>query len=176
MLDGADKAFARLGVSAAGMAEIAEAAGCSRATLYRVFPNRHALHLAYVRHQAAEIQAEAARCARRVRDPKRRLAAHLLAAVRLVRERPGTAAWFAPTALGLGVRMARAPEVVDALARSFGAGAIESAGADARDRLEVRFLVRVIVSLLSDPAPSATEERALVERFVVPAVLGDRSD
>ena len=46
ILEAAERAFVELGVSAAGMAEIARFAGCSRGTLYRYFENRHALHLA----------------------------------------------------------------------------------------------------------------------------------
>ena len=56
ILDAAEKAFIERGVSAAGMAEIAEAAGCSRGTLYRYFKNRHELHLAYVERAALVIR------------------------------------------------------------------------------------------------------------------------
>ncbi len=53
ILDGAAQAFVELGVTGAGMGEIARYAGCSRGTLYRYFKNRHELHLAFVNDRAA---------------------------------------------------------------------------------------------------------------------------
>ena len=43
ILDAADELFARQEAATVGMNEIATAAGCSRATLYRYFENRDAL-------------------------------------------------------------------------------------------------------------------------------------
>jgi AcrR family transcriptional regulator len=43
ILDAAGELFATRGVASVGMHEIAQAAGCSRATLYRYFENREAL-------------------------------------------------------------------------------------------------------------------------------------
>ncbi len=58
ILDGAAQAFIELGVSGAGMGEIARYAGCSRGTLYRYFKNRHDLHLAFVNDRAMRLVAE----------------------------------------------------------------------------------------------------------------------
>ena len=59
----------------------AAAAGCSRATLYRYFEDRHALHVAFVHREARRI---GGLVAAETDD----LAAAVLAAVRLVRESP----------------------------------------------------------------------------------------
>ena len=48
ILDAAEKLFTRHDPGSVGMNEIAKAAGCSRATLYRYFENREALRNAYV--------------------------------------------------------------------------------------------------------------------------------
>ena len=40
-------------------------------------------------------------------------------------------------------------------------------------RLRARWLVRVIISLLAVPGESEAEERALIEHFVAPTLLGD---
>lgn len=48
ILDAASALFAERGVAAVGMDDIARAAGCSRATLYRYFANRELLRSAYV--------------------------------------------------------------------------------------------------------------------------------
>src|SRR6202044_704815 len=48
ILDAAEELFTRHDPGSVGMNEIAKAAGCSRATLYRYFENREALRTAYV--------------------------------------------------------------------------------------------------------------------------------
>ena len=49
ILAGAARAFIELGVSGAGMGEIAKYAGCSRGTLYRYFKNRSSTGLIFGR-------------------------------------------------------------------------------------------------------------------------------
>jgi AcrR family transcriptional regulator len=168
ILAAAEKAFVEVGVSHAGMAEIAEAAGCSRGTLYRYFKSRHELHLAYVEWKglaiAERVQAEIAG----LEDPAERTAAAILGAVREVRANPGTAAWFAHGAAGMGTRMSQSARVIEKLAGAFGEF-VPSRGNEGR--LQGRWMVRVIVSLLANPGQDEAEERALVERFVVPSLL-----
>jgi len=194
LLDAAERAFVTHGVSAAGMAEIARAAGCSRGTLYRHFPSRHALHLAYVDREARAIVARVRAGLADVADPHERAVRFVLDVLREVRAKPGTAAWFEPGASGMAARMSRASEVIAALAAGFAdawlarrpasdAPSRADAGdapsrADADDApsradagesaLRARWLVRVVVSLLADPEEDAARERALVERFVAP--------
>jgi AcrR family transcriptional regulator len=52
ILDGAAALFTGRDAATVGMHEIARAAGCSRATLYRYFENREALHTAFVNREA----------------------------------------------------------------------------------------------------------------------------
>ena len=52
ILDAAGELFAQQEAATVGMHEIASAAGCSRATLYRYFENREALHTAYVHRES----------------------------------------------------------------------------------------------------------------------------
>ena len=168
ILDAAERAFATLGVSAAGMSEIAELAGCSRGTLYRYFPNRHALHLAYVERAARRIGEHVRTETSHVRDPHERLVQGILLSLRAVRENPGTAAWFEAGSAGLAARMSRSHEVARVL-RSGVSAAVAAGGGDSDgSRLAARWIVRVIVSFLTDPGEDEAEERALLERFVVP--------
>ena len=176
ILEAAGKAFARLGVSAAGMAEIAAEAGCSRGTLYRYFKSRHELHLAYVDRAARGIVERVREEIAHVEDPRERLVAYILGSVREVRGDPGTAAWFAPGVSGMAARMSRASEVVGALAQAIGTERQGPGRAGSGGSLRARWIVRVIVSLLADPGESDAEERALVERYVVPALLLDEAD
>jgi AcrR family transcriptional regulator len=172
ILEAADKAFTELGVSAAGMAEIASFAGCSRGTLYRYFESRHALHLAYVRRRALAIHRRALDAVAPIEDPHERLVEYVLCALREVRENPATAAWFTPAASGITARMSRSAEVAGTLTEGFAAALPGQPGRGAEARLRHRWVARIIVSLLTDPGESAAEERLMIERFVAPAVLG----
>ncbi|MBA2954988.1 TetR family transcriptional regulator [Nocardioides sp. MAH-18] len=149
ILDAAAGLFAGRGVNAVGMGEIARAAGCSRATLYRYFPDRHELHVAFVQREARRIGGLLP-----TDDPVEAI----LAALREVRARPELLAWFGAADAGTTAELAQSEAVVGMLG----------------DGETARWLVRVIVSLLIVPGRDETEERALVERFVVPGVLGAR--
>ena len=78
ILDAAGELFAEHGVGAVAMGDVARAAGCSRATLYRYFADRHELHVAYVHREARRVGALVAADAARFRDPGRRLVALVL--------------------------------------------------------------------------------------------------
>lgn len=171
ILDAAEKAFIELGVSAAGMAEVASFAGCSRGTLYRYFKSRHELHLAYVNRAALEIAERVRTGISALEDPRERLTEGILASLREVRRNPGTAAWFEPGASELAARTSRSSEVVATLTTTFVSHLLGRRPRSRDQRLQARWLVRVIISLLAAPEASDTEERALVERFVVPALL-----
>jgi AcrR family transcriptional regulator len=174
ILDAAEKAFVERGVTAVGMADVAEFAGCSRGTLYRYFDGRHALHLAYVNREAARMVERLRDELGGVTDPRERLVEGILRAVREVRRNPATAAWFAPGTAQMAARMSRSSEVVDGLTQAFVSALLgRGRSRDSERRLRARWLVRVIVSFLALPAASPAEERALVERFVAPALLGE---
>lgn len=81
----------------------------------------------------------------------------MLAALDGVRADPTLAAWFA------------AEPVIDALASAF-LGGCAGDDDDVRDR--ARWIVRVTVSLLAMPGRDRADERALLERFLVPVVAG----
>jgi len=170
ILDAAEKAFIELGPSSAGMAEIAQLAGCSRGTLYRYFKSRHELHLAYVDRAAKQIGEAVQAEVGEIGDPDERLARAILGAVREVRRNPGTAAWFEPGASGMAARMSRSSEVIETLTARFAKELLDPNEKGRERRLLARWLVRVIVSLLAMPGESAAEERKLVERFVAPAL------
>jgi AcrR family transcriptional regulator len=149
ILDAAAALFAEHGVNAVGMGEVATAAGCSRATLYRYFADRHELHVAFVQREARRIVALL---------PTDDVAEAILAALREVRARPELLAWFGTADAGTTAELALSDAVVLGLRHQ------------GNDEDTARWLVRVIVSLLIVPGRDDAEERALVERFVVPCV------
>jgi AcrR family transcriptional regulator len=172
ILAAAAQAFVDLGVSRAGMGHIARYAGCSRGTLYRYFKNRHELHLAYVNRTAVEIADRLSAELAAIADPEERLIEGIVGAVRLVRSTPATAAWFAPGESGMAARMSRGSEVIESLSEAFVEKLLDPSGDDPESRLRARWLVRVVVSLLTMPGENEDEERALVARFIAPGLLG----
>lgn len=166
ILDAAGELFAEHGVATVGMAEIAAAAGCSRATLYRAFENRHVLRLAFVQREARRLGVKVEAKVRRIDAPARRLEVAVLAAVAGVRSDPLLAAWFTEESAGVAGGIAAASEVIESLAAAF-----LGDGSDRRTRDAARWVVRVVVSLLTVPGADAAEERRLVRDFLVPSVL-----
>jgi AcrR family transcriptional regulator len=176
ILDAAEKAFIELGISRAGMASIAEFAGCSRGTLYRYFKSRHELHLAYVNRAALRIVEHVRVEMAGIRDPRERLVQCILLSVREVRNNPGTAAWFESGASDMAAGMSRSSELVDTLTTAFVSKLLGAPGRSRESQLRARWFVRVIISLLVIPEESEAAERALVERFVVPVLLPEKGD
>ena len=164
ILDAAGDEFVSRGIAATGMADIARAAGCSRATVYRYFENRDALRLAYVNREAVRVARAVGASVAAIADPAERYTSAILGSVDHVRRTPTLAAWFTPSDLGVANRLAASSDVVDALA----AGLL---GQEDGRPAEARWIVRVIVSLLALPGRDPAEERELVSRFVVPALV-----
>ncbi len=153
ILDAAGGLFAESGVEAVSMAQIAAGAGCSRATLYRYFPDRPALQLAFVQREAVRVGALVAA------ERPSGLVDAVLAALRHVRANPALLAWFGDRDAAHTADLAQGSEVVEAIGLS-----------SVTDADSARWLVRVIVSLLTVPGGDEAEERRLLERFVAPVV------
>lgn len=169
ILDAAGELFAEKEAATVGMHEIASAAGCSRATLYRYFENREALYTAYVHREAYRLYREMTDQINAVVDPRERLIEGLIASLRNVRESPALASWFATTQRPIGAEMAEESEVIKALTEAF----VISLGSDSPDLVanRARWLVRVMTSLMLFPGHDEADERAMLEEFVVPIVL-----
>ena len=164
ILDAAAELFVEKGIAGVGMGEIAKAAGCSRATLYRYFADRGQLHIAFVHREALRVGELVAADLRGIDDPAVRLTTAVLSAVRQVRSAPTLAAWFREGDAGHSADLAQSSAVIEALGVSV-----------AGDPAAARWTLRVILSLLTMPGRDDADERAMVERFVVPAVVSARS-
>ncbi len=161
ILDAAGRLFARRGIANVEMKDMA-AAGCSRATLYRCFENRTALHTAYIHREARAVGARVATLTAAV-PREDRLLEGLVASLRLVRENPSLSAWFTDSTMG--ARAADESEVVQAMA----SGMLRSLNLPEAE-LRARWLVRVLTSLLIAPGRCEAEERAMLAEFVVPGI------
>src|SRR3954469_25578322 len=115
ILDAAAQLFADHGVHAVGMGEIARQAGCSRATIYRYFEDRHALHLAFVRREARRIGVRVAVETAPLRDPAELLPSAMRIAVSLVHEAPALLAWFGAADAAITADLAQSDEVIESL-------------------------------------------------------------
>jgi AcrR family transcriptional regulator len=169
ILDAAGELFAQQEAATVGMHEIASAAGCSRATLYRYFENRDALYTAYVHREAYRLYREMTEQINSVVDPRERLIEGMIASMRNVRESPALASWFATTQRPIGAEMAEQSEVIRALTEAF----VISLGPDEPEVVahRARWLVRVMTSLFLFPGHDEADERAMLEEFVVPMVV-----
>ena len=169
ILDAAGELFAQQEAATVGMHEIASAAGCSRATLYRYFENREALYTAYVHRESYRLYQEMTEQINSVTDPRERLIEGMMTSMRNVRQSPALASWFATTQRPIGAEMAEQSEVIKALTEAF----VISLGPDDPDLVaqRARWLVRVMTSLFLFPGHDEYDERAMLEEFVVPIVL-----
>lgn len=170
ILDAASTLFAARGdVDGVGVQEIAAAAGCSRTTLYRYFPTREDLYLAYAHRETRRVIREVGRRIDTIDDPHERLTEGIIQALTMVRESPPLAAWFARRA-PLGSEIADESDVVTGLMASY----LRASGAVGEDiETRARWLVRNITSLLLFPEVDSETERHIASRFIVPVVLSD---
>lgn len=175
ILDAAEELFTRQDAAAVGMNDIATAAGCSRATLYRYFENREVLYAAYVHRETYRLFGEIGERLAGITDPTQRVVEGALAALRRVRETPSLASWFANTARPIGGEMGERSEVIRILAEAFLSSLSDRTHAEHDDvELRARWLVRVLISLMQFPGRDDADERTMLETFVAPLVVTAR--
>ena len=167
ILDAAGVLFAAQGVRSVGMSEVAVAAGCSRATLYRYFDGRDALRAAFVHRETRRLGARVAGEVDGVDDPGDRLVLAMEASLRLVRADRTLLAWFTSGDAGITVALAQSSAVIEGLVAAF-----LGDSADVSVRRRARWVVRMLVSLLVDPEPDPDEEHAMITELLVPTLVG----
>ena len=120
--------------------------------------------MAFVHRETRRIAALVAADIAGLDDPAARVVEGALGAIAQVRARPALLAWFAAPNTDVTHDIVSQSPVIHHLA----AGLIIPPGDDYR----ARWLVRAVLSLLLMPGADAAEERALLERFVAPVVVG----
>ena len=173
LLDAAGRAFAEIGVAKATMVDVARIAGCSRATLYRYFPNQGALHLAFVHRATLRIAAHLA--AGSDAGAPDSLLDRIVLGMEQVRADPLLAVWFEPENMAVPMALSQNSELLQSLT----AGGIDQGGKELVDRndaeLRAGWLLRSIVSLLATPGPDKETERTMIEAFVIPVLAASPS-
>jgi AcrR family transcriptional regulator len=162
ILDAAAQLFAEQGIGRPGMEDIARAAGCSRATVYRYFENKPALLRAFVHREARDIAGQIARHLEHDANGRDPVVEAVVAALAAVRARQYLEPWYAGGATDL-LEVLRESQVVTGLASNF----LSANGGEPDPELG-RWLLRVVMSFLRDPGEGPEDERRLIERFLAP--------
>lgn len=155
--------IARKGLAGLNIDYVAAEAGCSRATVYRYVGGKSALRDAVLAEATARLAETIQRSVDAHTGPERIIHA-ILAALAAVRADPVATAFLATTSPAeVDVYLAGNPRLADTATTLAGIGDDPSAG---------QWIVRVVLSLLFWPATDPAAERALVERYVLPAFAG----
>jgi AcrR family transcriptional regulator len=159
ILDAAAQLFADRGVRQPGMEDIARAAGCSRATVYRYFENKQALLRAFVHREALEITAQVTeQLDQRAGRPD--VVEAVVATLAAVRARPYLEPWYTGEAADL-LEVFRESPVIMPLASRFLSPRGRAPDADLG-----RWLLRIVMSFLREPGDSPADEQRMLERFL----------
>lgn len=171
LLDAAGAVFAAKGLAKASMVDVCRAAGCSRTTLYRYFPNQRSIQLAFVERAIMRIGWETAETASAVdASPEELLVELILGGVAATRADPHLAAWFEPENLAVPLALAHESTLLQTMTIATVKGL--SAGlSDEQVQRAVRWLLQCIAMLLVFPSGDPAEERAIVETFIVPSAV-----
>lgn len=161
ILDAAAGLFAEHGVSGTSMDQVAAAAGCSRATLYRYFESRAALQRAFAHREARIVMERVGTAAAQYVDPTERAVRSVVACLEAIRDRPHLHAWYGGADATLLAEILRESPLIE----SFAAGFAGPAGGPP-DRDLARWVIRAILSFLAVPGEDAAEEERMVRRFL----------
>lgn len=168
ILDAAAQLFIDRGVGEPGMQDIARAAGCSRATVYRYFDNKESLLRAFVHREARDVVAQVLRGVAEGPDRQEAMVNAVLATLAEVRSRPHLRPWYSGDASVLHEVLRDSP-VIPALMGAFA----PRAGSEPDPDLG-QLILRVVMSFLREPGATEAEEQRLLRRFLVAFVQPTR--
>ena len=159
VLDAAADCYLRLGVTKTTAADIASAAGISRATLYRRFGRHETIFMAVLERESVAMAAEASAYLAGVSDPAERLIESMVFSVSRICGRPvhaaiftgESAAWAAGRAIGMdALRRIGATAIRPLLGPAIDSGALPPGSvADLVD-----WILRVLLSYAAVPGPA----------------------
>lgn len=163
ILNAAAELFVERGIGGPGMEEVARAAGCSRATVYRYFDSKDALLKAFVHREALDITEHVAeRISMSDADGSNAVVEAVVATLAAIRARPYLRPWYAESDTTVLFDVLRSSPLVARLAEDFVRHEKGEPDADLG-----RWVVRIVMSFLREPEADQDEERRLLERFLV---------
>lgn len=179
-LDAAASCLTRFGLAKTTIEDVAQAAGLSRATVYRQFGNRDGLLLALAARDAERTAAEAEVELQRFEDVGSWIVEGILFCLREIPQRPVLSQFLAPQELGAASRMILTSERMREIGSEILRPVFEPARREGllREDLELdalmEWVLRIVMSFLAEPGPPSRSEdelRALLRRMLLPAVL-----
>jgi AcrR family transcriptional regulator len=184
ILDAAESCLQRFGPAKTTVEDVAQAAGVSRATVYRQFGNRDALLLAVAAREADRVAAAAELFLRRFDDVGSWLVEGILFCLREIPHRPLLAQFLTPPELGAASTMVLRSERMLAIGSEILRPMFEPARTAGllREGLKldalIEWVLRILISFLAVPGPESRSEdevRELLRTLLLPAVLIDPS-
>jgi AcrR family transcriptional regulator len=167
----------RRGVKRLGMQEVSEAAGVSRGTLYRYFPNKESLMDAVAGFDQRTFTEGLAAALASQRDPTERIQTLVAFAFDYIRTHPARSLFGSDPEFVLGYLLGHLPKLQETLLVQMG-DALDSVPAVAAGRLSREQLADIVVRLFASsfiiPEP---DDRALVQSIngiLLPAEPGGR--
>jgi AcrR family transcriptional regulator len=159
VLDAAASCYLRLGVTKTTAADIAQAAGMSRATLYRRFGSHEAIFMAVLERESAAMAAEAAEYLAGIVDPAERLVESMVFSISRICDRPVHAAIFtgesAAWAAGQAIRMDALRRIGETAIRPLLGPAIDSGALPAAAVGDlIDWILRILLSYAAIPGPA----------------------
>jgi AcrR family transcriptional regulator len=179
-LNAAEACYTRFGLAKTTVEDVAQAAGVSRATVYREFGNRDELLLAVVAREAGRVAAEAELHLRRFDDVGSWIVEGMLFCLGEIPRRPLLAMLLAPEDVGRASRLVLTSEQLLAIGADMLRPIFEPARRAGllREAVDLdglmEWVLRVLMSYLTVPshlARSQDEMRHLLRAMILPAVL-----
>jgi AcrR family transcriptional regulator len=180
LLDAAESCLERFGLAKTTIEDVAQAAGLSRATVYRQFGNRDALLLGVAAREADRLAEQAGAFLERFDDVESWLVEGILFCLREVPRRPLLAQFLAPQEVGAASRLVLTSERMIAIGTEILRPMFEpaqSAGLLHRDvelNSLIEWILRILMSFLAVPGPAERSEdelRRILQTLLVPAVV-----
>jgi AcrR family transcriptional regulator len=166
VLDAAGGCYLRLGVAKTTAADIAAAAGISRATLYRRFGSHESIFLAVLERESEAMAAEVQAHLSGIDDPAERLVESMMFSVAQIGSRPVHAAIFtgesAAWAAGRAIRMEALRRIGAAAVRPLLSDAMDSGVLSDEDVAGlVDWILRILLSYAAIPGPAELSPAAI---------------
>lgn len=177
VLDAAAACYLRFGVAKTTAADIADAVGISRATLYRRFGSHEAIFLALLTRESAAMAADAEAHLASVDDPLDRVLEGMMFSIGEIGRRPVHAAVFGGEsvawAAGQAIRAEALHRIGEAGVRPLLRSALADGSVSERDMADlVDWILRILISYAAVPGDGGQrpeEVRRQLARWFLPA-------
>jgi AcrR family transcriptional regulator len=166
VLDAAADCYLRLGVAKTTAADIAAAAGISRATLYRRLGSQESIFLAVLERESEAMAAEVQAHLSGIDDPAERLVESMMFSIGQIRSRPVHAAIFtgesAAWAAWRAIRMEALRRIGAAAVRPLLSDAMDSGALSDEDVAAlIDWILRILLSYAAIPGPAEMAPAAI---------------